>query len=95
MSVRTAAIADPTGLPELWAQNRQGPYKDQIAASVITLDGVVFASTDKGVLPVPLGYARIFVYGPRFGEADLVDGTWKLSRASMCQDIALTGAGCK
>ena len=93
---RTAVIDDPTGLPEIWAQNLKGPYKDQIAASIITLDERRVRVSDEGVFPVPLGNARILEsYGPRFGEAVLVDGTWKVTRASMCQDITLIGISCK
>ncbi len=92
---RTAVIDDPTGLPEIWAQNRQGPYKDQIAASVITLDDVVFASATKAYFRYHWETPGYSTYGPRFGEADVVDGTWKVTRASMCQDIALTGVSCK
>ena len=92
---RTAVIDDPTGLPEIWAQNRQGPYKDQIAASVITLDEVVFASETKAYFRYHWDTPGYSSYGPRFGEAVLVDGTWKVTRASMCQDITLTGVSCK
>ena len=92
---RTAVIDDPAGLPEIWAQNRQGPYKDQIAASVITLDDVVFASATKAYFQYHWDTPGYSTYGPRFGEADLVDGTWKVTRASMCQDITLTGVSCK
>jgi hypothetical protein len=92
---RTAVIDDATGLPEIWAQNRQGPYKDQIAASVITLDDVVFASATKAYFRYHWETPGYSSYGPRFGEAVLVDGTWKVTRASMCQDITLTGVSCK
>ena len=92
---RTAVIDNPAGLPEIWAQNRQGPYKDQIAASVITLDEVVFASETKAYFQYHWDTPGYSSYGPRFGEAVLVDGTWKVTRASMCQDITLTGASCK
>ncbi|MEO5899117.1 MAG: hypothetical protein ABIR68_03165, partial [Ilumatobacteraceae bacterium] len=30
----------------------------------------------------------------RYGQARLVDGTWKLTRQTFCQDIALAGIGC-
>jgi hypothetical protein len=92
---RTAVIDDPAGLPEIWAQNQQGPYKDQIASSVITLDGVVFASPTKGYFKYHWETPGYPSYGARFGEAVLVDGTWKVTRASMCQDITLMGVSCK
>ena len=41
---RMAAIDDPAGLPEVWEQNRNGQYAEQIANSVIAVDDVVFAS---------------------------------------------------
>ena len=38
------------------------------------------------------GYGTSFYN--RFGEVVLVDGTWKVTRASMCQDFALAGTYC-
>ena len=92
---RTAVIDDPTGLPEIWAQNLKGPYKDQIASSIVTLDGVVFATPTKAYFQYHWETPGYESFGARFGEAVLVDGTWKVTRASMCQDITLMGVSCK
>ena len=34
-------------------------------------------------------------FANRFGEVVLVDGTWKVTRESMCQDFALASVQCK
>ena len=65
-------------------------------AAVVGLDDVVFETATRAAVKyhwdVP-GYGMSFYN--RFGEVVLVDGTWKVTRESMCQDFALASVQCK
>ncbi len=91
---RMAAIDDPAGLPEVWEQNRNGQYAEQIANSVIAVDDVVFASPSTAFVQYHWDSPGYGTYGARFGEVRLVDGTWKVTRAMICADIQLSGLSC-
>ena len=91
-----AAIDDPTDFPTYWNDLATGPFKDEVNAAVVGLDDVVFETATRAAIKyhwdVP-GYNMSFAN--RFGEVVLVDGTWKVTRESMCQDFALASVQCK
>jgi hypothetical protein len=91
-----SAIDDPTNFPEYWNELTNGTFKEQVAAAVIGIDEVVFMSATRAAVryhwDVP-GYGTSF--HNRFGEMVFVDGAWKVTRASMCQDFALAGTICE
>ena len=91
-----AAIDDPTDFPTYWNDLTTGPFKEQVNAAVVGLDDMVFESATRAAVKyhwdVP-NYGTSFYN--RFGEVVLVDGTWKVTRESMCQDFALASVQCK
>ena len=93
--VQMAAIDDPTGFPELWEELATGTFAAQVNAAVVGVDDVVFQSATLAAIKyhwdVP-GYGTSFYN--RFGEVRLVDGAWKVTRATLCRDFALAGTAC-
>jgi hypothetical protein len=91
-----SAIDDPTDFPEYWNELATGTFKEQVDAAVIGVDDIVFMSATRAAVKyhwdVP-GYGSSF--HNRFGEVVLVDGVWKVTRATMCQDFALAGTMCE
>jgi hypothetical protein len=90
------AIDDPANFPDYWNQLATGTFKDQVAAAVVGVDGLAFESATRAAIKyhwdVP-GYGTSFYN--RFGELVLVDGTWKVTRETMCRDFALAGVMCE
>lgn len=93
-SRRRGAIDDPSGLDRVVAEVSAGPY-GSIARSVgVRIDEVVFTAPDQATVlydltnvPGALGTARI-------GHARSVDGRWKVTRATVCADLALAQVSC-
>jgi hypothetical protein len=90
---RTDFIDDPTGVAEAREQVQAGVYADDAASARATIDELVFTSPDEA-------WFRYSIDTPgndfdnRYGIAVTVDGVWKITRATVCQDLSLAGGDC-
>jgi hypothetical protein len=90
-----AAIDDPAGFPEIWDEMAAGPFAEQVAAAQMHVDDVVFLSATRAAVKYGWTVPDYSSFDNRFGELVLVDGAWKVTRATMCNDFSLAGAMCE
>lgn len=93
-SQRRSAVDDPSGLDAAVAEVMAGPYAGMAKTSGVHIVEVVFTSPSQAAVlydltgvPAPFGTGRI-------GHARLVDGRWKVTRATVCADLTLAEAHC-
>ena len=89
-AARLDAIDDPRGLAEADAQVRAGQYADVAATTTATIGDISFDRPDHAWFY----YELSGIMSARTGQAVLVDGRWKVTRATVCADIALAGVTC-
>lgn len=86
-------IDDPTGVAEARQQVQEGDFAEDAAGASATIDELVFTAPDEA-------WFRYSIDTPgtdfdiRYGIAVLVDGVWKITRATVCQDLSLAGGDC-
>lgn len=86
-------IDDPTGVAEARQQVQDGGFAEDAAAASATIDELVFTAPDEA-------WFRYSIDTPgndfdnRYGIAVLVDGVWKITRSTVCQDLSLAGGDC-
>ncbi len=86
-------IDDPTGVAEARAQVQDGVFAEDAANASATIEELVFTAPDEA-------WFRYSIDTPgndfddRYGIAVLVDGVWKITRSTICQDLALAGGDC-
>lgn len=91
--VGTEMLDDPTGVAEAREQVQEGGFADDAAGAVATIDELVFTAPAEA-------WFRYSIDTPgndfanRYGIAVLVDGVWKITRATVCQDLSLAGGDC-
>lgn len=86
-------LDDDTGIAEAMAQLKETPFGDEAGNSTHTMTDIVFTSPGEAWFQYDLETSFADFAG-RFGVAFLVDGSWRIGRAVLCQDIALAGVQC-
>ncbi len=86
-------IDDPTGVAEAREQVQAGGYADDAASATATIDELVFTAPDEAWFRYSIDTPGND-FGNRYGIAVLVDGVWKITRATVCQDLSLAGGDC-
>jgi hypothetical protein len=94
---RLARLDDTRGMREVYDQlvNSSG-FREQVLGSRTIFHDLVFMSATRAAVQyeteIP-GY-QPQAFGLQYGEVVLVDGSWKLSRESVCRDVQLAGISC-
>ncbi len=91
---RRAALDDATGVADALDQVGQGQFGDAAKQAEYAFGDLVFASPTRAWFQYELTANGTHFTG-RFGEANRIGGSWKISRATICQDIALAGVACQ
>lgn len=86
-------VDDPTGVAEAQAQVADGDYADAIASLVVEVEELVFTEPGEAWFRYRIETDITNLYD-RYGIAVFVDGVWKLTRATICQDVGMAGASC-
>jgi hypothetical protein len=95
-SDRLARIDDPTGVRAAMQAALAGPYASQAAQATVRVTDLAFDRPDHAWVRYDLGTGSSSPpVGGRLGEARLVGGTWKVTRSTVCADLALAGATCR
>ncbi|MFT6291637.1 MAG: hypothetical protein ACJAR2_002242 [Ilumatobacter sp.] len=86
-------IDDPTGVAEARDQVAEGGFEEAAANAEAIVEELVFTT------PVDAWFRyRIETttgnFSERFGQAVVIDGIWKITRATICQDLQLAGGSC-
>jgi hypothetical protein len=90
-ATRDALIDDTHGLDEVWMKlvSQNGAV---MAGLRVHIDNVVFESATRAAVQYTIT-APGYSFTGRFGEAVLVDGTWKVTRSTICNDTGSIGSG--
>jgi hypothetical protein len=87
-------LDDDTGVDEATELARSGVNAEAAASAVYTIEDFVFTSPTEAwfryAIDTSMGH-----FGQRYGTAHLIDGSWRIARAVVCQDVALAGAPCE
>lgn len=90
---RLGVIDDPYGMAETMEQVRENGFGDEADSALVEIDELVFVSATDATFSYTLTTSGID-FGEQLGRARLLDGIWKITRATLCQDLAKAGAAC-
>jgi hypothetical protein len=85
-------LDDWTGVTEAVQEVLDGGFADAARSAERTVTGLVFTSATQAWFTYQL--RTMFGNFDRFGYATLIDGSWRLSRDVVCQDLAMAGVQC-
>jgi hypothetical protein len=91
-----AYFDDSHGFADIMAKLRTGTFKEQVRTAVLKLDDLVFLSPTEAAVQYEIDIPNYGTpsFAPRFNEAHLIDGKWKLARQGFCTDVGLAGVQC-
>jgi hypothetical protein len=90
---RADFIDDPTGVAEAREQVQAGGYAGDAARARATIDELVFTSPDEAWFRYSIDTDGND-FDNRYGIAVAIDGVWKITRSTVCQDLSLAGGDC-
>jgi hypothetical protein len=90
---RSAFLDDPTGVAEAREQVQSGVYADDAASARATIVELVFTAPDEAWFRYSIDTDGND-FDNRYGVARQVDGIWKITRSTVCQDLSLAGGDC-
>ena len=91
---RLKFIDDPTGVDAAFQQAASGPFAEQASASRVVIAGVEFTSAVMATVQYEVRSQGTVTLPSRVGTARWVDGSWKVTRDTVCGDLAEAGATC-
>ncbi len=86
-------LDDTTGVKDAIDQVYAGGFADTAKTAVHTMTDLVFVSPDEAWFMYDI-HSDISDFTNRFGVAYRIDGTWRIARAVICQDLSLAGGMC-
>ncbi len=92
-AARTALVDDAHGLAEITTAAATGPRGAEMVDLTATVTEVSFDQPDHAWVRYTLTGPGIAPYSST-GQARLVDGTWKVQRATVCHDLGLLAVSC-
>lgn len=84
---------DITGLQDAVDKVQSGQYADAASKGSIDINGIVFTSPTEAWIRYDLRTGN-GTFPSHFGQAVLIDGVWKLTRQTLCQELGLAGVQC-
>jgi hypothetical protein len=91
---KRAVVEDPSVLGAAMDQISKGPYAGHVADSDAKVNGIVFTSPTEATVRYEIDIVSSTNFTGRIGQAKLIDGRWKVTRDTTCNDIALSGVTC-
>ena len=86
-------LDDDTGVRAAIALLDDGPYRDVAASAVYAIDELVFTAPTEAWFRYTITTSSS-TYGDRFGIAVFNGDVWQITRATICQDLALALSPC-
>ncbi len=86
-------IDDPTGIAEAREQVRAGGFEEAAASAAAIVEELVFTSPTEAWFRYRIE-TTTGTFDQRFGIAVDIDGQWKITRNTICQDLSLAGGDC-
>ena len=84
---------DPTGIAEAREEIRSGSFEEAAANAEAIVEELVFTSPTEAWFRYRIE-TTTGTFAGRYGIAVNVEGTWKITRDTICQDLALAGGNC-
>jgi hypothetical protein len=69
-------------------------FAAEVKAAIAHVRGIVFLSATRAAVAYDIEIPGYSNFTGRFGESVLIDGKWKVTRATLCHDISLAGVNC-
>ena len=91
---RLALIDDPTGVDAAIMAARAGANAAVASTIAAQVSDITFTSATRATVTYTVGVAGQPPSSPRQGSARLASGTWKVTRDTVCTDLAVIGAPC-
>ena len=90
-----AHVDDPFAMREMFANARKSDLWDGVGfdETVATTEGIVFVSAVEAAFDYEL-HGPNLDHDELFGRARVVDGTWRLTRGTICRDLSNVGIDC-
>ncbi len=86
-------LADATGVAEARAAVVEGGFKTEAASARPVVEDLVFTSPNEAWFRYRIDTDGVGLTN-RFGIAVLVDGSWRITRDTLCQDLSMAGGDC-
>ncbi|MDQ3470063.1 MAG: hypothetical protein M3487_09915 [Actinomycetota bacterium] len=86
-------IDDASGLDVARRQMDANGFGDEAESAAVAIDGLVFTSASEAWFSYTLTTSAA-TFADQTGRARLLDGVWKITRGTLCQDMAKAGATC-
>jgi hypothetical protein len=86
-------IDDLTGVAEARDQIREGGFEEAAASAEAIVEELVFTSPTEAWFRYRIE-TTTGIFSERYGIAVLIDGTWKITRNTICQDLSMAGGDC-
>jgi len=94
IAARLEVIDDASGIEAAWAAITAGQYAEVAASATFTIRDFVFSSPTEAWFRYDIE-SSAGTFTDRYGRAVLGgDGTWRITRDTVCQDLALAQAPC-
>ncbi len=93
-SARRISVDDPTGLDAAVTQVASGLYRDLALSTEPRIIKIVFTAPTRAAVLYDLSGVPVSMGAGRIGHVRLVDGRWKITRGTVCADLALAGVHC-
>ena len=91
---RLALIDDPTGVDAALTAAITGTNAAVASTISAQVSDIVFSSATRATITYTVGVAGQPPSSPRQGAARLASGTWKVTRETVCTDLAVIGSPC-
>lgn len=91
---RAAAVDDPAGVEEALGALFRGPYAVGARTSSAVVTEVGFTSATRATIAYTVSVAGAPALAERRGEARVSGGGWKVTRETICADLAALDAPC-
>jgi hypothetical protein len=93
-AARRALIDVPAGLDAPSAAAASGPYATNVTSVSAKVDRIVFTRPTTAAVAYDLLVDGSQTFATRVGHARFVGGRWKVTRATVCADLALANVTC-
>jgi len=90
---RSGIIDDASGLEVARQQVQDNGFGDEADSATVTIQDLVFVSASEALFRYTLTTSAA-EFADQFGRARLLDGVWKITRGTLCQDMEKAGAIC-
>ncbi len=92
-TANTDRFDDATGIAEAREQVRSGSFEEAAANAEAVVEELVFTSPTEAWFRYRIE-TTTGTFAGRFGIAVNIDGDWKITRSTICQDLSLAGGDC-